>query len=432
MTNGIARATTPKPLLPFLENNGRLATLIQAWTLGQQAHGYIQSWRQRRRNERTYTIAVGDRDLLYADLHEWLLERVPPSRQRSLMARTSYQTRWSDDGVPDGNESVRVRYFYGGTRVVALDLDGDRVEVMLEQADQGDDDGKRRLSKFSEDKIVFTMRSQRAQGKVMAVLEALAQKQRRPETPKVLVPNKWGDWMSAKMLTKRDPSTVVLAEGQMERLSAELGQFLEAEKEYADLGQPWHFGMLLFGPPGTGKSSAAMALALSHKLDVYYLPLGDLESDVDLFSLLAKVPDRSVLLLEDADGHRAVVDREQTKDDLVPSKLSSSGLLNALDGVLTPHGLVTIITTNKPWELDAALTRAGRCDLKLEIGHLTDEQLSRLVEKLVGRTGPLPSVEGRQVAAADVTRCVRAHIKDKDAAHAAIVDFLKQQRSEAA
>lgn len=414
-------------LIQLAGNNGKLSTALQLAGVVQQVWQQIDTWKVRHRDRQIYSIVVGDKDLLYAELHEWLLRRVPPSEQRSLTAKTAYNQTWDDEGNPLGKDKIRVRYYYGGRRNLTVDLDGYRIEVGMEKPEQEEEEGGRRMTRLSEDKIIFTMRSQGAQAAVMRLLEAIAQKQKRPEVPKVLIANKWGDWVSAKQLAKRDPSTVVLAAGQMEELSAVLERFLESEMDYAMLGQPWHYGMLLHGPPGTGKSSAAMALALLHKLDVYYLPLGDMESDTDLIQLLTRITDRSVLLIEDADTYRAAVDREQTKDDLIPPKLSSSGLLNVLDGVVTPHGMITIITTNKLDQLDPALIRSGRCDTVMEIGYLTDEQLARLVTVMTGKHGPLPSLGGRQIAAADITRCVRTNINDKSAAYAAIIDFLMNQ-----
>jgi ATP-dependent 26S proteasome regulatory subunit len=42
-------------------------------------------------------------------------------------------------------------------------------------------------------------------------------------------------------------------------------------------------------------------------------------------------------------------------------------LLNALDGVATPHGLLTFMTTNNLDTLDDALIRRGRIDKRLEL-----------------------------------------------------------------
>jgi chaperone BCS1 len=50
-----------------------------------------------------------------------------------------------------------------------------------------------------------------------------------------------------------------------------------------------------------------------------------------------------------------------------PGAPTLAGLLNALDGVNTPHGLITIINTNYFEKLDPALVRPGRVDYRLEL-----------------------------------------------------------------
>lgn len=49
-----------------------------------------------------------------------------------------------------------------------------------------------------------------------------------------------------------------------------------------------------------------------------------------------------------------------------PSPLTFSGLLNALDGLVSADGILTVMTTNHIDRLDVALIRAGRVDRKFE------------------------------------------------------------------
>jgi ATP-dependent 26S proteasome regulatory subunit len=86
----------------------------------------------------------------------------------------------------------------------------------------------------------------------------------------------------------------------------------------------------------------------------------------------------------------AAIDR----DDDSP-KASLAGMLNALDGVWTPHGLVTVLTTNHVEALDDALIRAGRVDVSEEFTVLDLDQAKRLtafcgtaldVKSFVGRS----------------------------------------------
>jgi chaperone BCS1 len=62
--------------------------------------------------------------------------------------------------------------------------------------------------------------------------------------------------------------------------------------------------------------------------------------------------------------------------------VSLSGLLNAIDGVASHEGRVLVMTTNHPEQLDAALVRPGRVDLRVEFKLAMKEQISELFVRM--------------------------------------------------
>jgi hypothetical protein len=78
------------------------------------------------------------------------------------------------------------------------------------------------------------------------------------------------------------------------------------------------------------------------------------------------------------DSFHAATDRTDDKD-----RASVATMLNALDGVWTPHGLITMMTTNNRDALDPALIRAGRVDVEEKLDVLEEEQAVRLAERLL-------------------------------------------------
>ena len=97
--------------------------------------------------------------------------------------------------------------------------------------------------------------------------------------------------------------------------------------------------------------------------------------------MFQEIPPRCIVLLEDIDAVWTGGNRERpalygndgaSERSSTPSlsNVTLSGLLNVLDGVGSQEGRLVIMTTNKPEQLDAALTRPGRIDFKLHLGNI--------------------------------------------------------------
>ena len=206
-----------------------------------------------------------------------------------------------------------------------------------------------------------------------------ARASRESDTLSVYIPNPFhgGDWMRARLGSRRPLASVVLKAGQAEALLAGLQRFYATRERYAGLGIPWRRGYLLYGPPGTGKTSLVTALASELRLNVCTLSLASpVVTDEKIHSLLAGVPQRSLLLIEDVDTFFRQRDAAHAQ-----VRLSFSGFLNALDGVATQEGSVLFMTTNHAGQLDPALIRAGRIDERIELGLCDADQLRRLYLK---------------------------------------------------
>ncbi|KAF8072923.1 BCS1 [Scenedesmus sp. PABB004] len=181
-----------------------------------------------------------------------------------------------------------------------------------------------------------------------------------------------GYWTQVGSRPKRPLSTVVLPEGQAQALLADCREFLSAESEawYAHHGIPYRRGYLLYGPPGTGKTSLVHALAGALGVEIYAVSLSSpTMSDEALRNLLNTAGVRSILLLEDVDA--AFVSR-QAGD--AASRLTFSGLLNAIDGVAAQEGRLLFLTTNHVERLSGALIRPGRVDVRCLLGPATAQQ----------------------------------------------------------
>ena len=389
------------------------------------AYTLTRGWYDRARGELRFVVSVDSADDIYLDVHAWVLERVPPGRQRALIARSS-----RNSGGPeaikssDQPEEHDLRLAYDGRRSQALQLGPHRIRVQVEQDEDPGGRSSEQQWRFRRDRVVFTAYSAAARDAVVAVLRTMARSRNAKRQVRFLVATTWGDWMRQRADVPLRPLTsVVLREGQAERLSADVGAFLANEDAYTRIGMPWHRGYLLRGPPGTGKTSVAKALAVEHALDIFYVPLGAIPNDGVLLRLLAEVPPRSMLLLEDID----IVHGAKVRDD-GDKGVSLSGLLNGLDGVMTPHGLVTVLTTNDDSLIDDALLRDGRVDVTEDLHALNTPQMHRLASFALGRNvaGVLPSLSPLKpsITPAMVMGVFKRHLGDDESALLALKDLI--------
>jgi len=182
-------------------------------------------------------------------------------------------------------------------------------------------------------------------------------------------------WQARVICPARPLHTVVLEKSVKDRLLEDLEEFLgtDTRQWYKEHGIQHKRGYLLYGVPGTGKTSLIQAIAsqFEHNLCHVHLTHPHL-TDESLRAAVNQAPRRSLLIFEDVDAIFGK-DREKLISD---SPLTFSGLLNALDGVGKADGQIFLLTTNHRERLNPALIRNGRADVHIEFTHATDEQIA--------------------------------------------------------
>jgi hypothetical protein len=358
------------------------ARALTAYTVGQAlwpAYRKFKEWRAPREDD-YYTIVVGGEDKIYPALHEWVLRQIPETDQKALILSTTRWKREQRESPFDENEPhpTHTRLRFDGSRVQDVEIEGHKVQVSVAKEESS-------ASPFGPpppewgvrlEKIVFLAWSIEARDAIVRMVQTMAKEfyPNDEETlPALMMPSKFGGWQERMDIKPRSLDSVVLKDGQLENLVFDLQQFLDSEDDYEKFGQPWHRGYLFHGPPGTGKTSLAKALANHFGMAVHYLPLGDIDKDVNLLQLVSLIEGRTLLLIEDVDIYHAATERNEEDNEA-----SLASLLNALDGIWTPHGLITVMTTNDVAALDPALVRPGRVDVVEELTVLDEDQARRL------------------------------------------------------
>lgn len=172
-------------------------------------------------------------------------------------------------------------------------------------------------------------------------------------------------------ITGKPLSQVVLNAKLKNDILNDVNMWRDSKDEYNRRGISHKRGHCYFGPPGTGKTTLARAIAIEYEMDVYNVNLNNIDGDDDMISMFTEVNPNSILLFEDIDAYfdkRNAINKK--------SKVTFSGLLNALDGAISLNNVLVIFTTNHIEQLDPALLRPGRIDVIKEIGFATNIEVN--------------------------------------------------------
>ena len=191
-------------------------------------------------------------------------------------------------------------------------------------------------------------------------------------------------------------------------LAIDLAQYMSGNLNWSDIDR----GALLWGAPGTGKTTVARALARHCKVPFFSTSYTQWqrEGDGHLGTVLnamsnsfeeARKAAPAILFIDELDTVNARDNNSYHRDWW---RAIVNALLEQLDGVVAREGVVVIGATNYPRAIDAAIRRAGRLDREIEIklpdakalakifdvflrGALAQTDLERLASIAVGHTG---------------------------------------------
>jgi transitional endoplasmic reticulum ATPase len=161
-------------------------------------------------------------------------------------------------------------------------------------------------------------------------------------------------------------------------------------------------GLLLAGPPGTGKTTVAKVLAAQARASFYPISGADViskwvgESERNLRQLFERARENrpSIVFIDEID---AIAGRRG--DSLGVHDSHVNQLLAEIDGVTGQRGVFVIGATNRPDQLDPALLRGGRLSRTIVLG-LPDEDDRLAILRLHTKRMPTVAVRLEEIAAA--------------------------------
>ena len=168
----------------------------------------------------------------------------------------------------------------------------------------------------------------------------------------------------------------VAGEDEAKENLQEIVNYLHDPKKYEEIGASMPKGILLVGPPGTGKTMLAKAVA--GEADVAYLSISGSDfvemfvgvgaSRVrDLFEQ-AKQKAPCILFIDEIDAIGRARGKNAGFSGNDERENTLNQLLTEMDGFQTNTGVIVLAATNRVDILDKALMRAGRFDRQIEVG----------------------------------------------------------------
>lgn len=196
------------------------------------------------------------------------------------------------------------------------------------------------------------------------------------------------------------------------KIKQDVTRWLNAKKWYEEKGLLFRRGSLLFGPPGSGKSSLIRKIGQALDLPVLSFELSTMNDQQFIeFWSNARQAQPCIVVMEDID---TVFNKRQPANANI--KLSFECLLNCISGVEPAEDIYLFVTTNKLEYLDEALgipnekgvsTRPGRLDTCFHMGDISLDEKQQIVKHFLNE---YPEVGSRLIE--ESNGCTAAQFSD--------------------
>ena len=172
----------------------------------------------------------------------------------------------------------------------------------------------------------------------------------------------------------RPMDTLFFDDDIKDRIIDHINKFNSNADIYSSRNLLYKTGILLYGNPGTGKTSLANAISKYTNCNLVVVDINTFNKldTAELTATLNADNNRYIVLLEDIDTIFDSLDRKARTSENERKVINK--LLQLLDSNTSPNNVIFIATTNYYDRLDEAIKRPGRFDIKLEVKPISKKE----------------------------------------------------------
>lgn len=187
-------------------------------------------------------------------------------------------------------------------------------------------------------------------------------------------------WKTFQIQTNKTLQNTILSKNVENNLLNDVHTFINNEDYYNIKGIPYKRGYLLYGEPGTGKTSLIKSIASHYCMDIYLINMSEIKDEKDLtllFQGTRSCQGYHILCFEDIDRCKFLY-KGRWGDMGDNDKVRT--FINEIDGIVEIPKRLTFFTANNKKILDdwPALIRPGRIDKAIKLSYCDADQVNRL------------------------------------------------------